>query len=83
MPALVDPYWWTFAVTSVVQLALFTRWLYRRIRIDEVNRAFIQDMATNHLPQIYELLEKLCEHQKIAHSPQSPILWVDLTKHNR
>ena len=82
MRTFIDPYWWTFALTSIVQLALFTRWLYRRIRSDEVNRAFIHDMATNHLPHIYELLEKLCEQQGIEHSQKSPILWVDLTKHS-
>ncbi len=28
-------------------------------------RAFVKDMATNHLPHIYNLLEKICEQQGI------------------
>jgi hypothetical protein len=78
MRILIDPYWWTFALASLVQLVVFVRWFYRRIRNDELNSAFIRDMATNHLPHIYELLEKLCEQQGIAHKAQSPIRWVDL-----
>ena len=53
----IDPYWWTFALTSLVQFFLFLRWLYRRIRNDEITRTFVEDMATNHLPHIYALLK--------------------------
>ena len=78
MHTLVDPYWWTFALASLVQFVVFIRWIYRRIRNDEMNRAFIKDIATNHLPHIYEMLEKLCDRQGIDHSPRSLIRWVDL-----
>jgi hypothetical protein len=78
MHILIDPYWWTFALASLVQLVIFVRWFYRRIRNDELNSAFIRDMATSHLPQIYELLEKLCEQQGIAQTQKTPIRWVDL-----
>jgi hypothetical protein len=40
-----DPYWWTVALSSVVQLTMFGRWIYRRIRNDEMMRAFAEDMA--------------------------------------
>ena len=83
MNTLLDPYWWTFALASLVQFVMFVRWLYRRIRDDEINRTFIQDMATNHLPHIYELLHKLCEKQGVAFSPQAPILWMDMTHRRR
>jgi hypothetical protein len=83
MNTLVDPYWWTFALASLVQFTMFVRWLYRRIRNDEINRIFIQDMATYHLPRIYELLDKLCEKQEIAHSPQTPIRWMDMGTRRR
>jgi hypothetical protein len=83
MNTLVDPYWWTFALASLVQFTMFVRWLYRRIRNDEINRIFIQDMATYHLPRIYELLDKLCEKQEIARSPQSPIRWMDMGTRRR
>ncbi len=32
MRELIDPDWWTVALTSLVQFVLFLRWLYRRIR---------------------------------------------------
>jgi hypothetical protein len=79
MHNFLDPYWWTVGLASIVQLVLFLRWLYRRIRNEELMRAFVKDMATNHLPHIYNLLEKICEQQGIANrKPVPPIRWVDL-----
>jgi len=78
MRKFLDPYWWRFALALLVQFVVFIRWIYRRIRDDELNRAFIRDMATNHLPRIYELLEKLCGQRGIEQSPRPPIRWVDL-----
>lgn len=83
MHRFIDPYWWTAGVTSLVQLVLFLRWLYRRILNDEINRAFIQDMALNHLPHVYDLLEKLCDQQGIERSPAPPIRWVELNSRSR
>lgn len=74
---LLDPYWISLLFSAAVQFALFVRWLYRRVRNDEVNRTFIHDMATNHLPHIYDLLLKLCERHGIeADTP--PIRWIEL-----
>jgi hypothetical protein len=78
MRKLLDPYWLSLVFGALVQLALFLRWLYRRIRNDELNRAFVHDMATNHLPHIYELLLKICEKQGIEAQPTPPIRWIDL-----
>jgi len=83
MHKFLDGNWWTFAFTSAVQLALFLRWLYRRVRNDEITRAFVHDMATNHLPHIYERLERLCEHQGIDRPPLPPIRWLDLNGKSR
>jgi hypothetical protein len=60
-----DPYWWTVALSSVVQLTMFGRWIYRRIRNDEMMRAFVEDMAKIHLPHTYALLEGICDRQGI------------------
>jgi hypothetical protein len=81
MHTFTEPYWWAVVLTSIIQLVLFVRWLYRRIRNDELTRAFVEDMATNHLPHIYELLERLCEQQGIARAPRPSIHWVDLNGH--
>jgi hypothetical protein len=78
MRELIDPYWWTVALTSLVQFVLFLRWLYRRIRNDEMTRTFVEDMATSHLPHIYRLLEKLCDEKGIETPPEPPIRWVNL-----
>ncbi|MGH9682167.1 MAG: hypothetical protein ACRD4S_00935 [Candidatus Acidiferrales bacterium] len=78
MHTFTEPYWWAVVLTSIVQLVLFVRWLYRRIRNDELTRAFVEDMATNHLPHIYELLERLCDRQGIARAGRPSIRWVDL-----
>ena len=53
------------ALAVAVQFVLFTRWLYRRIRNDELLHAFVQDMATNHLPHIYGALYEICRAQGI------------------
>jgi hypothetical protein len=83
MHPFANPHWWTLAFSCIVQLVLFARWLYRRIRNDELLRAFVHDMATNHLPHIYERLEKLCEQQGIERSPLPPIRWLDLNGRDR
>lgn len=83
MLTLLSPYWWMVVVASFVQLVLFLRWLYRRIRNDELNRFFVQDMAVNHLPHIYELLGKLCDRQGIERTPLPLIRWVNLNNRKK
>jgi hypothetical protein len=46
------PHLLTVLVPVAVQLVVFLRWLHRRIRDDELNRAFVYDVAKNHLPHI-------------------------------
>ena len=68
----------TFVV--FVQFLLFLRWLHRRVRNDEITRVFVQDMATNHLPHIYEVLQRLCNEQGIETANPPLVRWVDLNK---
>jgi len=77
---MFQSYWWGVAGTLIVQFFLFLRWLYRRVRNDELLRVFVEDIATNHLPHIYQMLEKLCDRQGIERSPLPSIRWVDLSK---
>jgi hypothetical protein len=58
--------WLTTIVPVAVQFVLFLRWLHRRIRNDEITRAFVRDMATNHLPHIYNALQKIAAQQGIT-----------------
>jgi hypothetical protein len=80
---MLEPNWWTIGFAVIVQLALFVRWLYRRIRNDELLQIFVEDMATSHLPHIYELLLKLCEQQGNERLPRPSIRWVDVDKNRR
>ncbi|MFZ0036137.1 MAG: hypothetical protein WAK91_01860 [Candidatus Acidiferrales bacterium] len=80
MLRFLDFYHLAAAFAALVQFVLFLRWLYRRIRNDELTRIFVEDMATNHLPQIYILLEKLCEQQGIESGSMPPIRWVNMNE---
>ncbi len=48
-----------------VQFFVFLRWLHRRMRNEEITRAFVRDVATNHLPHIYDSLHRIAAHQGI------------------
>jgi hypothetical protein len=76
----LDPHWPTFAITAFVQFILFVRWIYRRVRNDEITRIFVEDMATNHLPHIYELLARICDEKGIQHDADPQIRWLDFER---
>ncbi|MGH9746903.1 MAG: hypothetical protein ACRD59_12445 [Candidatus Acidiferrales bacterium] len=82
MLKLIESSAWPFAITSLVQFVLFVRWIYRRVRNEEITRAFVEDMAANHLPHMYELLGKLCDKQGIDRASAPPIRWIDLNGHS-
>jgi hypothetical protein len=70
------------ALVSVsVQLVVFLRWLHRRMRDDEINRAFVRDVATNHLPHIYSALRDIATEQGIALQEPPLVRFVDLRGH--
>ena len=70
------------AVFSVgVQFVLFLRWLHRRMRNDEIVRAFVLDIATNHLPHIYTALQKIAAEQGIELDETPMVRFVDLNGH--
>jgi hypothetical protein len=50
---------------ALVQFVLFLHWLHRRMRDDEIARAFVRDVASNHLPHIYSALRQIAEKQGI------------------
>ena len=71
----------TALATAGVQLVVFLRWLHRRMRDDEINRAFIRDVATNHLPHIYSALRQIAAEQGIALEDPPLVRFVDLHHH--
>lgn len=66
-----------------VQLVVFLRWLHRRIRDDEINRAFVYDIATNHLPHIYDAVRAIAERQGIVLDAPPPVRFIDLNERHR
>jgi len=78
---------WYAVLTAVasagVQFVLFLRWLHRRMRNDEIARAFIRDIATNHLPHIYNALQKIAAQQGIELDETPLVRFVDLNGHRR
>ena len=63
----------------LVQFVVFLRWLHRRMRNDEITRAFVRDIATNHLPHIYNALQKIAAQQGIALDETPLVQFVDLS----
>lgn len=78
MPPFLLGYRPAFYFSVAVQFVMFVRWLYRRIRNDELVRAFVAEMAINHLPHIYAALRELCKRQGIELNDPPPIRWLDL-----
>jgi len=66
-----------------VQLVVFLRWLHRRMRNDEISRAFVRDIATNHLPHIYDALHKIAAKQGITLDETPLVRFVDLNGHRQ
>ncbi len=73
----------TALVSAGVQFVLFLRWLHRRMRNDEIVRAFVRDIATNHLPHIYNALQKIAAQQGIELDETPLVRFVDLNSHRR
>ena len=70
-------------VSGAVQFVLFLRWLHHRMRKDEIAHAFIRDIATNHLPHIYNALQKIAAQQGIELDDTPLVRFVDLNDHRR
>jgi len=73
----------TIAASILVQLVVFLRWLHRRMRDDEINRAFVRDVATNHLPHIYQALQLIAAEQGIDLNAPPLVRFVDLREETR
>ena len=72
--------WLTTAIPVAVQFVVCLRWLHRRMRNDEITRAFVRDIATNHLPHIYNALQKIAAEQGITLDETPLVQFVDLNR---
>ena len=74
-----SPWMMVVAVLSLgTQLVVFLRWMHRRVRDDEIQRAFIRDLALRHLPAIYKALHVIAERQGIDLDETPLVNYVDL-----
>lgn len=75
----MNPSWWTAVGALVVlgtQAIVFFRWIARRMRDDDIARAFLKDLATVHLPHLYGSMQKLAEVQGVELDPQPLVQFV-------
>jgi hypothetical protein len=79
----IDTGWLAVLIPIAAQFVLFLRWLHRRMRNDEITRAFVRDIATNHLPHIYNALQKIAAEQGIELDETPIVQFVDLNHRRR
>jgi hypothetical protein len=68
-------------VPVCLQFVLFLRWLHRRMRDDEIHRAFVRDVALNHLPHIYSALRDIAIKEGITLQEPPLLRFLDLREH--
>jgi hypothetical protein len=54
------------------------RWLHRRVRDDEIQRAFVRDLACSHLPHIYTVLRHIANHLRIELPDPPPLRFIEV-----
>ena len=79
----MNPYWLILGFNVLVQLVMFLRWLHRRMRDDEIQRAFLDDVASNHLPRIYNALALIANHLQIKLEEPPPVRFFDVSYSDR
>jgi hypothetical protein len=57
--------------------------LHRRMRDDEIRRAFVHDMALNHLPHLYHALRRIADHMGLEIEEPPPVQFLELNGHDR
>jgi hypothetical protein len=65
-------------IPLLMQSVVLLRWMHRRMRDDEIVRAFVRDMALNHLPHIYTILQKMAARQGITLEETPVVRFLDL-----
>jgi len=73
----MSTYWIAVLIPALVQFALFLRWLHRRVRDDEMQRAFVRDLACTHLPHIYTALRHVADKMGVNLPDPPPLRYID------
>jgi hypothetical protein len=74
----MNPYWLIIAFALLTQLCVFIRWLHRRLRDADIERAFIRDVAINHLRHIYHALRLIAAHHRLEIKDPPPVRFLEL-----
>jgi hypothetical protein len=69
----MNPYWLVVVFTLLTQFCIFVRWLHHRLRDAEIAHAFLRDIATHHLPHIYQALKRIAQHHGVE-LPEPPLV---------
>ena len=83
LPNPMNPYWIVVGFSACVQSFFFLRWLHRRTRDDEIRRAFVRDMALNHLPHLYNALRQIANHLGLETEEPPPVQFLELNGNDR
>lgn len=79
----MNPYWLTIVFALLTQFFVFVRWLHRRMRDAEISRAFVHDIANNHLPHIYRALQLIAQEHDIVLSDPPRVRFMELNGSER
>jgi hypothetical protein len=79
----MNPYWIIVIFSSLVQFVIFLRWLHRRTRDDEIRRAFVRDMAVNHLPHLYHALRQIASQLGLELEEPPPVQFIEFNRQSR
>jgi hypothetical protein len=74
----MNPYWLIVGFTLLTQFFVFLRWLHRRLRDAAMERAFVHDVATHHLPHIYHALRLIAAHHGVEIDDPPPVNFFEL-----
>ena len=80
---LMNPYWIVVGFSTCVQSFLFLRWLHRRMRDDEMRRAFVRDMAIHHLPHLYQALRQIAARLGLELKEPPPVQFLELNSQDQ
>jgi hypothetical protein len=79
----MNPYWIVVGFSMFVQFFFFLRWLHRRMRDDEMRRAFVRDMAINHLPHLYHALRQIAARLGLEIEEPPPVQFMEFNGRDR
>ncbi len=79
----MNPYWLILVFPLLAQFFMFLHWLHRHMRDEEIQRAFVRDVATNHLPHVYQALRLIDVHLGIALDEPPPLRFIEFDGSNK